>query len=259
MTTDFGAIITKKMNDLTQIENKLDKIDKKFNFLQDIILQMKNELEILKKANTKDQYFSKLTFAAQKGMIHFLDNKDPECERINLCVRLLEGGIYKVLQVYNQQGPNKAINLLDSYLKTSDYKFYKKKCNKDCLSNSMQIYSTLKDLITAAQDNIKIYTEELISLNNDLNFNDGIEDEINRILTPLSNVIRLKILKDLRNGGKTYSQLEKDIGIKAGHLIFHMEKLIKAGYVSQENRKYMITIEGLKALRYLIKLKEEFF
>ena len=63
--------------------------------------------------------------------------------------------------------------------------------------------------------------------------------------------------KNLRKGGKTYSQLEIQMGIKAGHLIFHLEKLINAGYVAQEKRIYVITVNGLKALKFLFNLREE--
>ncbi|MFX1295865.1 MAG: winged helix-turn-helix domain-containing protein [Promethearchaeota archaeon] len=243
-------------NQLIKINEKIDKLNNSFNFLQDLILKLTDELDFIKKSNIKEKFFSKLSLAARKQMIYFLKNKFSKCKASDLCIKLLESGTYKILRVYNQEGPSEAIELINSYC--SKIESFKTECDEDCLNNSMQIYLTLKDLITTSIEKIK-YTEELFALKKDSIFEDGSEDEINNIISPLSNVIRLKILKNLRKGGKTYSQLEKQMGIKAGHLLFHMEKLINAGYVMQKKRNYIITISGLKILKYLYGLKEELF
>ncbi|MEX2725536.1 MAG: winged helix-turn-helix domain-containing protein, partial [Candidatus Freyarchaeota archaeon] len=89
-------------------------------------------------------------------------------------------------------------------------------------------------------------------------FADIKEEEICELLAPLSNVTRLKILKNLEKGGRNFAQLERQIGIRGGHLQFHLNNLIQAGYVNQEKPqgKYLITIRGLKALRFSYALRE---
>ncbi|MFX1274081.1 MAG: winged helix-turn-helix domain-containing protein [Promethearchaeota archaeon] len=246
-------------NSLMNINKKLDSMNKNFNSLQDLILIVKKELAIIKKGIINETSFSKLSLTAQKQMIQFLDNKDPECKISDACVRLLEGGVYKILRIYSENGPDGAVELINKFLKTTNYEFYKDKCNNECLNRSIQIYHSLKELIiTSRKEKIK-FTQELIAFDDDTCFEEGVVENIYKILSPLSNVLRLKILTNLQNGGRTYSQLEEDIGIKAGHLLFHMEKLISIGYISQENKKYLITMKGLKILKYLHGLKEELF
>lgn len=239
------------------LSNKIGEISDNFNFLQNLILIMKNELDTIKKGITDDNIFSELSLMARKQMIKFLDNKDPSCRLSDACIRLLEGGIYKILQAYSEKGSNEAIKLIEKYLKTSNYSFYKKKCNSECLTNAMQIYHTLKELIGNKKAEKTKLRDELIAINDDIHFQEGIEKKIHELINPLSNVLRIKILIELKNGGKTYTQLEEKMGIKAGHLLFHMDKLIKIGYITQENKLYLLTVKGLKILNYLSLLKEE--
>ena len=64
-------------------------------------------------------------------------------------------------------------------------------------------------------------------------------------------------MNNLRKGGKSYSLLEKFTGIKAGHLRFHLEKLINGGYIIKEKKNYILTINGLKVLKFLYELRAE--
>jgi predicted transcriptional regulator len=59
------------------------------------------------------------------------------------------------------------------------------------------------------------------------------EEEICVLLAPLSHEMRLKILKGIGKGGKNYAQLEHQIGLKSDHLQFHLNILIRPGYVTQ--------------------------
>ena len=59
------------------------------------------------------------------------------------------------------------------------------------------------------------------------------------------------------NGSGKTTLLEHLVGIKAGHLLFHIEKLREAGYITQENKKYLITLNGRKALSLISGLRNE--
>ena len=115
----------------------------------------------------------------------------------------------------------------------------------------------IKELITDSKELSARYFEELTLLEEEPEMEDVNEELINNMLTPLSNVIRLQILKHLSKGGKYYSQLEALTGIKAGHLLFHIEKLKDANFVIQENKKYLITLKGRRALNLISGLKKE--
>jgi len=60
-----------------------------------------------------------------------------------------------------------------------------------------------------------------------------------------------------------YSNLEKKIGVKAGHLLHHLKSLISACYNTKKKRngsfsQYSITTKGEKALQFLNELRNVF-
>lgn len=245
---------------LLDINKQLNELNKKFTGLQDIILNMKNEFEILKKWKIQENSLLHLTKSSDENLQFFLDNRAQDCKVLNECTTLIEKLIFRVLRTYADKGSNSALAKINQYMKMLETNPGVKLCpNNECLKNAANIFILLKDLINASNELSIKYSEELIVLEQTsktfLEFEN--EEEINDLLKPLSNVVRLKILKNLSKGGKFYSQLEVEIGIKAGHLLFHIEKLIKAKYVKQEDKKYLITLNGLKALRFLHGLKEE--
>ncbi len=74
------------------------------------------------------------------------------------------------------------------------------------------------------------------------------EEKIHKILSSLSNIVRLRILRMLWQEALQFSEIEENILVKGGHLQFHIGKLKDEGLVTQEkNRgKYLITEKGRK-------------
>jgi hypothetical protein len=124
------------------------------------------------------------------------------------------------------------------------------------LKDAIDTFKTLEELIDAATEVSRKFTEDLYSPMKWVGFDDVREEEICGLLGPLSHVVRLKILKDLGRGGKYYGQLERETGARGGHLQFHLNNLIQAGYVVQEKPqgKYLITRNGLIALKFSFEL-----
>ncbi len=78
-------------------------------------------------------------------------------------------------------------------------------------------------------------------------------------IEPVSNDARLKVLDKLYQGKKSFSELSKDLGIKAGHLTFHLRKLTAAKLIAQEASKgdYIITEKGLRLIKKMLSLQAE--
>lgn len=76
------------------------------------------------------------------------------------------------------------------------------------------------------------------------------EEKIHKILSSLSNKVRLRILRVLWQEALQFSEIEENISVKGGHLQFHIGKLKDEGLVKQEkNRgKYIITHKGRKII-----------
>lgn len=77
---------------------------------------------------------------------------------------------------------------------------------------------------------------------------------VKSFLEPLANQKRLAILFSLYEGKKSFSQLSRLINLKAGHLIFHLNKLLAANIIAQEGNKgdYIIMQRGIDAMHRLL-------
>jgi len=74
-------------------------------------------------------------------------------------------------------------------------------------------------------------------------------EQIVRLLAPLSNEQRLRILKSLSGGTRTSAELSEELDVKGGPLYHHLRELMDAGYVKSPNRNaYLLTLDGWFAL-----------
>jgi DNA-binding transcriptional ArsR family regulator len=118
-----------------------------------------------------------------------------------------------------------------------------KKCNI-CISETFDLFEKQINLMKSLQ----IYnTGEHKS--RDIS---GIPEEniVINILDPISNKTRLQILKALYYETKTFSALSELTGLRAGNLLFHLQKLLNGGMVIQrhEGGDYIITDKGYQVL-----------
>jgi DNA-binding transcriptional ArsR family regulator len=75
-------------------------------------------------------------------------------------------------------------------------------------------------------------------------------EDMEAALAPLSNAWRLKILVMLSGSERSLSGISRALGMRTGHLQFHIRKLRDAGYISldRKRRTYSLTAKGQRAL-----------
>jgi DNA-binding HxlR family transcriptional regulator len=85
------------------------------------------------------------------------------------------------------------------------------------------------------------------------------KEVVERILDPVANQYRMQILKLLLAQSRTFSEISGITGMKGGNLLFHLQKLVESGMVSQryERGDYLLTDKGLNVLEALSDLYEE--
>jgi DNA-binding MarR family transcriptional regulator len=73
---------------------------------------------------------------------------------------------------------------------------------------------------------------------------------VERALVPLANGHRLTIMNVLAEEQRTLSEICRSLGMRTGHLQFHMKALREAGYITSDRRSrmYSLTPKGEKAL-----------
>ncbi|MEN3036999.1 MAG: winged helix-turn-helix domain-containing protein, partial [Candidatus Methanosuratincola petrocarbonis] len=76
--------------------------------------------------------------------------------------------------------------------------------------------------------------------------------EIEEALMPLSNRWRIILLRLLSRGGMKFTEMSRTLGLRTGHLQFHLRVLARQGYltVDRGNKTYMITERGMAALSW---------
>ena len=81
---------------------------------------------------------------------------------------------------------------------------------------------------------------------------------LQNLFEPLGNDSRLKILASVYEGKKSFSELSKIVDLKAGHLTFHLKKLVNAKLIAQEASKgdYIITQKGLALVKEMLNLQK---
>jgi len=82
-------------------------------------------------------------------------------------------------------------------------------------------------------------------------------EEVSSILSPLSHPIRIEILRLLERQSSSFSDISRALGLKSGHLQFHLRMLRDAGYIRKSGRGvYAITQRGTIALQGAERLME---
>lgn len=83
-------------------------------------------------------------------------------------------------------------------------------------------------------------------------FIEGIPPErIARVISPLGSEERLKILDYLKDGARTFNEIEEHVGRTGSSLTHHLNPLVEAGYVIKGEARgtYYVTVEGRLAYR----------
>jgi len=76
-------------------------------------------------------------------------------------------------------------------------------------------------------------------------------ERVARVISPLGSEERLRILDFLKEGGKTFNELEQHTSRAGSSLTHHLDPLLEAGYVikGEVRGTYYLTVEGRLAFR----------
>lgn len=244
---------------VSEIGERLEELNRNIANLQELILQMKTTFETVTMREVEKECLARLTFKTNENLDKFLKERPSECKIRDLCTRQVERATYMVIRAFMDQGISSALAQVKFWVDTVTRHYKEIECrDESCFRNAMNAFKTLESLMENSKEVSEKFTKNIYSPKGWSGFEEVREEEVCNLLAPLSNVTRLKILKNLGKGGKNFAQLERQMGIKGGHLQFHLNNLIQVGYVKQEKPqgRYLITMSGLKALRFAYQLRE---
>ena len=242
------------------IDERLKEMNEDIRTLQDSVSSTRTALERVIKREVQKYCSSQQTLKSNGNTNESLREISPESSTSeDEYTKSVEIATYKIIRAFMEQGTMSAMEQVRYHVEAATRHFNETTCPDDkCFKSAIDTFRTLEELIDAATEVSAKFTNDLYSPRKWLSFDDVREEEMCNLLAPLSHVIRLKILKDLGKSGKNYSQLERQVGAKGGHLQFHLNNLIQAGYVAQQRHqgKYLITRNGLIALKFIYELSK---
>jgi DNA-binding HxlR family transcriptional regulator len=178
-----------------------------------------------------------------------------DCQNRDKCLEHYKNTIEENTQVIKQSGPKIALADLDNRIVETELMVERTKGQQcgNCFSN---FDKKLKREKRAYQEIILVK-----DVSNDKMVNNQSLDIpflLQNLFEPLGNDSRLKILASLYEGKKSFSELSKIVDLKAGHLAFHLKKLVNAKLIAQEASKgdYIITQKGLALVKEMLVLQK---
>lgn len=176
-----------------------------------------------------------------------------DCPKRGKCLPYFKGKIEDNTQTI-KEGPKKAILDIDNKIAENQLMIERTK-GSTCENCFTEFHKRLKREKRAYQEITLVEDLNKTTPNNSLD----IAFLVDTYLEPLANYSRLTILSSVTQGKKSFSELSKITSIKAGHLAFHLRKLVAAKLVAQETTKgdYVVTQRGLELIKKLESLQQE--
>ncbi len=236
---------------IEEIAKKLDEILRAVNLLQDSLLQLNAVVEATSmKMNERELIYS-VTAEISEKLDKFKAESSKACNLKEICTRKMEKISFRILQTIAIKGVEEGLVEIRKQLQAVER--YKEVCKDDsCMKNAIEVFKSLEKILERSVAERQAMRKEIIQLDPS-----SLSEEVAQKLSSVSNPLRIRILKALAKGRKSYAELERLTSIKGGHLQFHLRTLIKSGYVAQEEPqgKYMLTNNGLRILKLLHQLE----
>jgi len=177
-----------------------------------------------------------------------------DCDKKGKCSEYFKAKIEDNSRAIKESGPKKALSDIDDKIAESEIMVEKTKGEK-CEACFANFHKKLKREKRAYQEIVLV--EDI----NKTKSPEAIDTQflVDSLFEPLANHSRLKILFSVSEGKRSFSELSRIVDLKAGHLAFHLKKLVDANLMAQEASKgdYVITQRGLKLIKTISALSKE--
>lgn len=241
---------------MEELLKKLDEMSRKIEALQDSIMMLGTAVEALAERDGKRELLDTLKSSFSREYSKISEKSPKSCELRDFCLDRVNRAASKVIRVFAERGAEEALDEVRKHKEAVEKHFESSICpDRNCMESIADTFETLESLI---RESIEISKQRRAVLRQWRRIEDIDEEVVARMLSPLANPMRIRILKTLAKGGKSYAELERSVGIKGGHLQFHLRSLMEAGYIAQESlrKRYVITHSGLKVLNHLVGLND---
>ncbi len=237
--------------EFSEIKKKLSEVQ---NDLKRFIEQSnKQQLELILASSRKDMANTMIGYVMEDAKCSLDDNMVKQCSMRDTCrskfMEILENNAGSLRQ---DSVSDDAILKNKSMLSGIKTKAPYKRCDT-CFSEVSGLFDKQVSLMRSLQiyDTGEPKALDITAISE--------ENIVTNILEPISNKTRIQILKALYYEARTFSALSELTGLRAGNLLFHLQKLLGSGMIIQrhEGGDYMITDKGYKVLVMITDIYEK--
>ncbi|MFX0072834.1 MAG: winged helix-turn-helix domain-containing protein [Candidatus Hermodarchaeota archaeon] len=247
----------KVFQELTQkIVKRMDDLEKKMAYFQETILKTRiDDFGIVIKQQLELRCADFINQVAEEDLQLFLQS--PACAKVDECSQGIKTQVEDILNAFQMGGIDKACQKLQEYEELTTRLMEIMQCpDERCFQRATKIIKDERNILGLSQNILGLSNLNFQSIKSALKTREIPENKLLKVLSPLANIQRLRILKSLRKYPKAFTELEKELNLKSGHLQFHLTSLLDSGYIiQQESRgKYHISSIGVNAIETLLDL-----
>jgi DNA-binding transcriptional ArsR family regulator len=237
------------MNKSRQADQEFSEIKKKLSEVQNDLKRFieqsnKQQLELILASSRKDMANTVIGYVIEDAKCSLDDNMVKRCDMRDACrsrfIEFLENNAGSLRQ---DNVSDETILKNKSMLSGIKAKAPYKKCDL-CFSEVSGLFEKQVGLMRSLRiyDASEPKAPDITAMPE--------ENIVADVLEPISNKTRLQILKALYYDTKTFSALAELTGLRAGNLLFHLQKLLGGGMIIQryEGGDYMITDKGYQVI-----------
>lgn len=244
--------------------DKLHSVERILRELREEISLLRKELQRIEASLIAERLQSVERAMAQNYIELYLDQAEEgmdetvehilreECRKRELCKQNFKNSLIESFNAYRKEGLKEALIKLDEELIHVEAAL-KKSINTSCET----CYRKLQKSLQKQRKNLQKIaglrsTAEELETRKQVDLSNLVKD----VLEPIANPARLKILIAVHQGRKGFSELSEVTGMKGGHIIFHLKRLLHSGLITQNGRKgdYIITSKGEKVIKKILSI-----
>jgi len=230
---------------ILDIKNEIISLRREFNRF----LEQSNQQQLEFLLTQMEQRFARnmMDYVMEDTNQRLATNMNPDCKMRELC----ETEFKKLLTDVSRLLGTNTVNEETIQMYLNRFNGLKEMANTEscdkCIAEAASIFEKEIKLIRS----VKVHEK---SEDTDENIFDlPEEDAVKQICEPLANKQRVRILKALAGGTKSFSQLSNLTKLRGGNLLFHLQKLLDTDMILQHDERgdYIITSKGYTALKNL--------
>lgn len=196
----------------------------------------------------------------EEGRLYFendlsIMNEGSECQLKQQCLKTLEDVVERSIEAFGQDDFLSALEMLTrtrSMICNDGSPCLDDKCSR-VASESLEKIRSIMLLYIKLVNGMEVDGKRSVLRPSTTKAREASPEDAERMLSPLSNALRIKVLRMLAEDDHSLSEISKELDIKTGHLLFHIRALKESDYISTDRRskRYSLTGRGRTAMNCL--------